>query len=159
MGVEIEKLGYKLGKKSDSSRQSPINMLEHSIDPPDAPRKQHRDPPLEYAKVCSQLFKLFPPEKYELFTAALNSSEKIVIDPDLFDSAIKKLLIDVIVSLYLGREKLPEMEKECDSLKYSLKDEDKDLSKKWDTFKEAVNEMVNIIKNYALELHNKDPGS
>jgi hypothetical protein len=100
MGIEIEKLGYKLGKKSDSSRQSPINMLEHSIDPPDAPRKQHRDPPLEYVEVCSQLFKLSPSEKYGLFTAALNSSEKIVIDPDLFASTIKELLTDVIVSFY-----------------------------------------------------------
>jgi hypothetical protein len=159
MGVEIEKLGYKLGKKSESSKQSPINMLEHSIDPPNTSRKQHRDPPLEYVEACSQLFELSPPEKYELLTAALNSSEKIVIDLDLFDSTIKELLIDVIVSLYLGCEKLPEIEIECDSLKYSLKDEDKDLSKKWDAFKKAVNEIANIMKNRALELHNKNPGS
>jgi hypothetical protein len=153
MGVKIEELHYPLGKKSGSSRQSPVNMFEHSKDPPDTSRKQHRDPPLEYVEVCSVLFDLSPPEKYELFRTALDSSEKIFVDPDVFDPSMRGLLIDAITCLYLGREKIPEMEEECGSSPYNLRDEDRDLSKKWGGFKKALIELAEVLKNHKLELH------
>jgi hypothetical protein len=55
--------------------------------------------------------------------------------------------------------KLSEMEKEWGPDRYVLQKEDDGLFKKWDAFKEAVTEMTTIIKNHALELHNKNPGS
>jgi hypothetical protein len=169
MGEKIEELGYSLGKKSGSSRQAAINMFEHSIDPPDASRKQHRDPPLDYVEACAELFKFSTPEKYELFCAALNSSEKIIIDPALFDSlektiadppisdsknesnaklTIKDILVAVIVSLYLGREKIPEIEKKF--LKNPYSKENKKSYESWSTLQCAVDGFVDLVKRDAL---------
>jgi hypothetical protein len=102
MGQKIEELGYKLGAKPGSNKQPVISQFERVIDPEGAIRKQHRDPPLEYVEACAKLFELSSEQKYSLFVAALQSSEKIVFDGKAIEGSIKDSMIKIIASLIVS---------------------------------------------------------
>jgi hypothetical protein len=105
MGQKIEELGCKLGSKQGSNRQPVISQFERAIDPPGVPRKQHRDPPLNYVETCARLFELNLVQRYELFVAALDSSEKIVIDKAAIDEEMKKIMSCLLAALFVSSKK------------------------------------------------------
>ncbi|MDR2010725.1 MAG: hypothetical protein LBQ22_09615 [Bacteroidales bacterium] len=158
MGQKIEELGYKLGNKPDSNKQPVVSQFEREIDPVNVDRKQHRDPPLEYVETCAELFKLSSPEKYSLFVAALDSSEKIVIDKDAIEGGIKTEIIKIVTSLLLACTELDKIiAKDEDNKKknthyiYSDDKRERELLEKWKHFINAFQSLIEEIEQHPLE--------
>lgn len=137
MGQKIEELGCKLGSKQGSNRQPVISQFERAIDPPGVPRKQHRDPPLNYVETCARLFELNPVQRYELFVAALDSSEKIVIDKAAIDEE-KNTILCFLAALFIASKK---------GFKTLIYDEDSNgLYNAWQDLKNASDRFIDEIK-------------
>jgi hypothetical protein len=137
MGQKIEELGCKLGSKPGSNRQPVISQFERAISSQEAPNKQHRDPPLDYVEACAQLFKLNPAQKYDLFVAALYSSEKIVIDTAAIDEE-KNTILCFLAALFIASKK---------GFKTLIYDEDSNgLYNAWQGLKNASDRFVDEIK-------------
>jgi hypothetical protein len=143
MGQKIEELGYKLGSKPGSSRQPVISQFERAIDPPGATRKHHRDPPLDYVETCARLFKLNPAQRYDLFVAALKSSEKVIIDEVIINDKIKETILCLLAALLMSG-------KEFSSLftynRYALNTADKDFLNAWEALKSASDRLIKELK-------------
>jgi hypothetical protein len=101
MGVKIEELEHRLWANQGGNKQPLISQFEREIDPEGAEHKQHRDPPLDYVEACAKLFNLSSEQKYALFEAALQSSEKIVISTKSIEGNLKDNIIQIITSLML----------------------------------------------------------
>jgi hypothetical protein len=157
MGQKIEERGYKLGVKPGSNKQPVISQFEREIAPLNASHKKHRDPPLEYVEACAKLFELKSSEKYSLFVAALNSSERIVIDKNAIEGNAKDRIINIIGSLLLSCTKLDEIiEKDKKEILFrqSASYQDKDLVDAWNTLEKASQNFSEKIKQHPLEYNN-----
>jgi hypothetical protein len=153
MGQKIEELGYRLGAKPGGNKQPVVSQFEREIDPEDAKRRQHRDPPLEYVETCAKLFMLSSEQKYALFEAALQSSEKIVINKKAIEGGIKDDIIQLITSLILS---FTEMDKiiEKDKKRGYLDGSQLKLKHYWEALNKASQGFIEEIKKHALEYKN-----
>jgi len=155
MGKKIEELGYKLGKDKGKNKQPLISQFERKLEPEGPSRTQHRDPPLDYVEVCARVFKLAPPEKYDLFIAALQSSEKLVFDRNAIDDGeIEKEIISIVLSLILSGKKLGNIvknhkENKQKSLSYTYpeNDDDRKYYLAWEKLLNTSQEMIEIVRN------------
>jgi hypothetical protein len=112
MGRRIEELGYKLGARPGSNKQPVVSQFEREPDPADSDRKQHRDPPLGYIEACAKLFDLSSGQKYTLFVAALQSSEKIVIDKKAIEGELQDSIINILAALILSCTEVSKVKEE-----------------------------------------------
>jgi hypothetical protein len=156
MGQKIEDLGYKLGREKGSNKQPLISQFERKLEPDGPGRTQHRDPPLDYVEVCAKLFELSPPEKYDLFIAALQSSEKLIFDRNAIDGEIEEEIISIILSLILSGKKLGNIVKKHQENKqksllyvYPENTNDREYYFAWDNLSKASQRLIEVVrKNY-----------
>jgi len=162
MGEKIEKLGYKLGKEKGKNKQPLISQFERKMEKGTG-WKQHRDPPLEYVEVCAKLFELAPSEKYDLFIAALQSSEKLIFDRNTIDGEIEKESISIILSLILSGKKLGNIIKKYKENKqksrlytYPEDKNDMDYVLAWEKLLNTSQQMIDLVKKDHFDYYSDD---
>lgn len=118
-GITIEEMAAKLGfiGKNGKGQESKLSQYENAS----------KGPPLDLVMKYLGFFKLNPMDKYELLYAALDSSERIILTPDMIKGIKKetflKLLTGILISerpnpecFILGEQEIFDLEKTIDSL-------------------------------------------
>jgi hypothetical protein len=122
-----EKLNYK------NYKYSRLSQLENN----------KKGPPLELVEEYARFFELDNPGKFDLFFAALESSNEIKFDLSAVDAAWKKEFIRVVTSVVLAKETGEIMEKII---------KDKVFKSKYDNLFESWNKLRNGIDNFCKEI-------
>lgn len=162
--LEMEN-SYKLGKKPAKSKQPLVSQFEREFDLKGIQRKQHRDPPLDYVETCANLFELSPPDKYDLFVAAMQSSKKIIFDKKNIEGHIEIEIINIFLSLIFSGKELgnivkTHLEKKAKTLTYVYPDNDKDkqLLLAWEELSKAAQQMINAVRQNHHKYSSNDSG-
>jgi len=163
MGIKIVELGYELGKKKGSDKQPLISQFERKQEPDGPGSKQHRDPPLDYVEVCARVFELAPPEKFDFFIAALQSSEKLIFDRNAINGEVEKEIISIILSLILSGKELGNIikthnEKKQKSLRYIYPDNKNDIDylSAWEMLVKGSQKLIDLVKTNPNNYYSDD---
>jgi hypothetical protein len=101
-----------MGEKLGGYTQSQVSAFERVVDAPNDKTKKHKDPPLDYVERCADFFKLKGKERFDLYVAALKSSEKITFELDMIQSLHKEDFAKLLTVLILCEYEISE-EKIC----------------------------------------------